>query len=286
MAKAKAKAKSEAFLEEVQESLSGLLRPYQQRQNQRQRMADFVRQCIRCAERDDFFQLDELLKSKMADEVQKEGGLKACKELFDQLRTYADEQVDRYRVEFIDDLRTRAEEAELPMEIDFPRFTVLKGIEGEVDFGARGTVINKKTLKSIDPRRIVAAVLKVKRQLYDRPYDPQAFIDGLHQIYKDLLKKEKGTPGHAVPMQRFYREYVLSLQSRAFFQDMDKGRFRGYSLDQFAVDIWRYFQAGTGGTSGGYALQLSSGRNNALWLIDSDGERRQITTISFQERKK
>ena len=88
--------------------------------------------------------------------------------------------------------------------------------------------------------------------------------------------------GHSVAMQQLYLEYVLSLQSRAFFQDMDKGKFRGYSLDQFAVDIWRYFQAGTGGTSNGYAVQLRPGRNRALWLIDSDGERRQITTIAFQ----
>jgi len=77
----------------------------------------------------------------------------------------------------------------------------------------------------------------------------------------------------------------MSLQSKAFFQDMEKGKFRGYSLDQFGVDLWRYFQAGIGGTSEGYALQLRAGRNNAMWLIDSDGQRRQFTAISFQERE-
>ena len=56
----------EAFLEEVQEGLGEVLKPYQQRLNKRQRMADFVQQCIRCAGRDDFVQLDELLRSKMA----------------------------------------------------------------------------------------------------------------------------------------------------------------------------------------------------------------------------
>ena len=283
---AKAKVNSEALLDEVQEDLSEILRPYQQRLNQRQRMVDFVRQCIRCAGRDDFFQLDELLKSKMADDVQKEAGLKACKEVFEQLRIYANEQVELYRIEFVEDLMGRAEEAELPLEIDLPRFTVLKGIEGEVDFATRCTIINKKALKSIDPKRIVSAVLKVKRQLYDRPYDPQAFIDGLYQTYGDILKIEEEESGHPVPIQRFYREYVLSLQSRTFFQDMDKGKFRGYSLDQFAVDLWRFYQAGTGGTSDRQALQLRPGRNNSLWLIDSNGERRQITAISFQEGKK
>ena len=276
-------ADQEEFLQEMQDGLSEVLRPYQQQLNRRQRMADFLRQCIRSAGRDDFFQIDELLKSRMAGDVAEEDGLKASVESLDRLRTYADEQVERYRVEFIEDLMAGAEEAELPMAIDFPRFTILKGIEGTVDFAGRKTIINKKTLKSVDPRRIITAARRLKQQLYDRPYDPQAFIDGLHATYAKILKKEKWSPGHAVPMQRFYFEHVISLQSQPFFQDMDKGKFRGYSLDQFAVDFWRYFQAGTGGTSKGYMVQLRPGRNKALWLIDSDGERRQITGISFQE---
>lgn len=279
-------ADHEAFLQEVQDGLSEVLRPYQQRLNRRQRMGDFVRLCIRCAGRNDFIQLDELLKSTMAEDVQKEAGLKAVKALLDQLRTYADEQVTRYRVDFIEDLTAQAKEADLPMTVDFPRFTVLKGIEGEVEFGARRTVINKKPLKSIDPRRIVAAARRVKQQLYDRPYDPQAFIDGLYKVYTEVLDIQGDAPGAATPVQPVYKAYVLSRQSRTFFQDMDKGKFRGYSLDQFSVDMWRYFQSGIGGTSGGCALELRSGRNNALWLIDSDGERRQITRISFHKAER
>ncbi len=278
-------ANQEEFLEHIQEKLTGVVGPYQQQQNRRQRMVNLVKQCIRCAARNDFFQLDELLKSKMARDVQEEVGLKEGAEFLDQLRTYADEQVERYRIQFIEDLTTLAGEAELPMEIDFPRIAVLKGIEGEVDFAQRKTVINKKPLKSVDPKRIITALRRVKQQLYDRPYDPQVFIDKLYHTYGEILKKEEREMGHPIAMQQLYLEYVLSLQSRAFFQDMDKGKFRGYSLDQFAVDIWRYFQAGTGGTSNGYAAQLRPGRNNALWLIDSDGERRQITRISFLNKR-
>ncbi|MCE2432245.1 MAG: hypothetical protein J4F29_04855 [Candidatus Latescibacteria bacterium] len=276
-------ADREEFLEHMQENLTAVVRPYQQQQNRRQRMADFVKQCVRCAGRNDFFQLDELLKSKMAQDVEEEMGLKDGAEFLEQLRIYADEQVERYRIQFIEDLTTLAREAELPIEIDFPRIGVLKGIEGEIDFAQRKTTINKKVLKSVDPKRIITALRRVKQQLYDRPYDPQAFIDKLYDVYAEILKKEDREMGESVAMQQLYLEYVLSLQSRAFFQDMDKGRFRGYSLDQFAVDIWRYFQAGTGGTSEGYAVQLRPGRNRALWLIDSDGERRQITTIAFQK---
>ena len=90
--------------------------------------------------------------------------------------------------------------------------------------------------------------------------------------------------GDPVPIHTFYFEHVIAKQSKAFRQDMDKGKFRGYSANQFAVDLWRYFEAGIGGTSDGHALQVRPGRNNSLWLIDSAGERQQITTISFQER--
>jgi len=274
---------SEAFIEAVREDLSGVLKPYQKQLNQQQHMADFVRSCIRNAERDDFFQLDELLKSKMATDVENNPELAACKNRFDQLRVYADERVEQYRIAFIEDLTTRAEEADVPIAVDFPRFSVLKGIDGNVDFAARCTVINDKTLKSIDPRRIVSEVLKVKRKLYDRPFDPQAFVDALYQTYTALLDREQGAPGHTVQMQQFYLDYVLSRQSKAFFQNMEKGKFRGYGVDEFGVDLWRYFQARTGGTSAGYLLQLRPGRNKALWLIDSDGERRQITGIAFQK---
>ena len=274
---------SETFLQEIQESLSEILKPYQRQLDQRQRMADFVNTCIRSAGQDNFIQLDELLKTKMAETVENESGLEGCKEFFDRLRTYSDDKVERYRIRFIEDLVARAQEVGLPLGVDFPRLRSLVGIEGSVDFGKRTTTINKKVLKSIDPRRIVSALLREKRELYVRPFDPQSFIDTLHQTYRKILDGEGFPPGRSIPIQGFYAEYVMSLQSKAFFQDMAKGKFRGYSADQFAVDIWRYFQAGTGGTSEGYSLQLRPGRNNSLWLIDSDGEKRQITGIAFQK---
>ncbi|MCI5135173.1 MAG: hypothetical protein D3920_08905 [Candidatus Electrothrix sp. AW2] len=275
---------TETFLQENQENLNNILRPFQQELNRGQRLADFLKQCVRCLGRDDFLQLEELLSSKTAQNVEDEEALNECKPLFQTLREYTGEQVEKYRFAFIEDLSRLAEEAELPIEIDFPRFTVLKGIEGEIDFSKRSTTINKKVLKSIDPRRIVTATLRLKKQLYDRPFDPQAFVDSLYATYTKINQQEDAAPGHPVGIQQFYLEYVISLQSKAFFINMDKSKFRGYSLDQFSVDLWRYFEAGIGGTSNGMMLQLRPGRNNSLWLIDSDGERRQITGISFQEK--
>ena len=275
----------EKFLQEAQEGLNEIVKPFQVEINRRQRMADFMKNCMRIAGRNDFLQLDEQLKNKMAGNIEEENGLEETSDIFDRLRTYANEQVERYRIEFIEDLTNRAQEADVEITVDFPRFTSLKGIAGEIDFSSRTTTINNKLLKSIDPRRIITQLLRFKNQLYDRPYDPRKFIDGLYGVYADLIKKENLNPGTRVPAQHLYLAYVLSQQSKSFFQDMDKGKFRGYSVDQFGVDLWRYFQAGIEGTSNGHVLRMRPGRISALWLIDTDGEKRRITGISFEEKE-
>ncbi|MDT8378864.1 MAG: hypothetical protein RQ739_08225 [Desulfotignum sp.] len=276
---------SNEFLEGVQEDLKQIVQPFQRDLNQKQKKADFIQLCIRCAGRDDFLRLDELLRSKPVEEICRDEVLASCGPVFEALGTYAHEQVERYRMDLVEDLTRQCEEAGLPIEMDFPRFAVLKGIDGEIDFSSRTTKINKKVLKSIDPRRILTAVIRLKKQLYDSPYDPVQFIESLCRVYLELLEKEDLPAGRPVPMQTFYLAYVISLQPKTFFQNMDKGKFRGYSQDQFSVDLWRYFQSDTGGTSDGYYLQLTPGRNKALWLLDPEGELRQITAISFHKKQ-
>lgn len=269
------------FLEEIQEDLKQIVQPFQRELNRQQKKAEFLKQCIRCAGRDDFLRLDEMLKGKLAGDICRDQALDECNPLFESLGKYADKKVEQYRMELIEALEERGREAGLEIQVDFPRFTVLKGITGEIDFSSRTTRINKKVLKSIDPRRITTLALRIKQQLYDGPYDPQEFIDALFKVYLEILEREGLPPGRPVPMQSFYLAYVISLQTKTFFQNMDKGKFKGYSLDQFSVDLWRYYQSGIDGTTDGYGIQLTPGRNKALWLLDTQGEVRQITAVSF-----
>ena len=148
-----------------------------------------------------------------------------------------------------------------------------------MEFAQKRTLINGKPLKTVDPQRIMRAVLALKRRLYDRPFEPQGFIDGLYAVYH---KVTHGAEGDAAPIQTMYIEYTMSLQARSFFQDMARGKFREYDADQFAVDFWRYFTSDVSATSEGHMLRLTPGRNNAMWLIDTSGERRRITSLSFQ----
>jgi hypothetical protein len=272
----------EDFLQTQQARLTDMLRPYQREVNRRQGVADFVNRCIRSASRDDFFQLYELLHGRTAREVEAETGWEGAKEVFARLRDDATQKVERYQLHFQEDFSKLVQDAGLPLENDFPRLRLLKGIEVEVRFAEKHTLLNGKPLKTVDPARIMRAVLALKRHLYDRPFDPQDFIDGLCAAYQKVNQAASRGIGEPAPVQPIYVEYTLSLQSRGFFQDMSKGKFRAYDADQFAVDCWRYFSSDVATTSEGYVLRLSPGRNNAMWLIDASGERRRISGLSFQ----
>ncbi len=274
---------NEAFLQEQQDRLNELLRPYQREVSRQQRIADFVTKCIRGAGRDDFFQLYELLHSKLATEAEAEVGSKALKAVFNALRQDVDQKVERYQLHFLEDFGKLVEDAGLPLENDFPRLGFLKGIELEMVFAEKRCVLNDKPLKTVDPARILRAILALKRRLYDRPFAPQEFIDGVCGAHHKVNQAAGRKTGESAPILSVYMEYTLSLQPRSFFQDMAKGRFREYDAGQFSVDFWRYFSSDVSTTSDGQTLRLTPGRNNALWLIDASGEKRRITSLSFQE---
>ena len=274
---------NEEFLQTQQTELNEMLRPYQREVNRQQRLADFVNRCIRSAGRDDFFQLYDLLNSRAATDVENEAGYEGAREVFARLRADATKKVERYQVQFLEDFTKLVQDTGLPLENNFPRLRLLKGIDLEVKFQEKQTELNGKVLKTVDPERIMRAVMQLKRRLYDRPFDPQGFIDGLFAAYKKVNQVEGRRIGDPAPTQTVYLEYTLSLQPRSFFQDMAKGRFREYDADQFAVDCWRYFSSDVSSTSDGYVLRLAGGRNNALWLIDQEGEKHRITTVSFQQ---
>lgn len=275
---------NEAFLQEQQEQMTGMLRPYQGELRRRERFADFVNKCICSAGRDDFFQLDELLSSRMAADVETEPGYEGIREVFERLREDTARKVERYQVQFLEDFTQLVEEAELPLENNFPRLTLLKGMDLEVKFNEKQVILNGKVLKTVDPQRIMRAVTQLKRRLYDRPFDPQGFIDGMYGVCQKLAKTENYNIGNGVPIPDVYLEYTLSQQAKSFFQNMAKGRFREYDADQFAVDFWRYFSSDVASTSDGHVPRLNSGRGVSMWVVDQTGDKRRYSSLSFHGR--
>jgi len=273
--------KTQTFLLDINNKLNSQLKPYRSEWKRRERLSKLVEQIMRAVKKDDFFQISELVESALAKKVRADPDFSDTVPLLDQLKIYADLRIKDYRKRFIQDLEALAEEAGLPLTIDFPRLASQPGISGRFDFGMRVTTLNGKKLKSIDPKRIISQLQKLTTRLYGRKFDPQGFIDDLSGAYVSLLRKQQGSVGQNVSARELYLEYVMSRQSKTFFSNMEKGRFRGYALDEFSVDLWRFFQSDINTTSDGLQLKQRPGRGSSLWLLDPTGEPRQITNLAF-----
>src|SRR5262249_40162311 len=201
--------KQDSCLQKHRARPTDMLRPYQRELTRRQRLADFVNACIRSVGRDDFFTLYELLQSRACSEVEAEPGCEEARDIFSGLRADATRKVERSQLSFQEDFTRLAHEAGLPVEDNFPRLRLLQGIELEVELAQKRTLINGRPLKPVDPQRIMRAVLALKRRLYDRPFEPQGFINGLYTVYH---KVTHGAEGHAAPIQTIYIEFTMSLQ--------------------------------------------------------------------------
>lgn len=99
------------FLEGIQEDLKQIVQPFQRDLNQKQKKADFIQLCIRCAGRDDFLRLDELLRSKPAEDIVQDDALAPCGPVFEALGAYAHEKVEQYRMDLVEDLTQQCLEA-------------------------------------------------------------------------------------------------------------------------------------------------------------------------------
>lgn len=102
------------------------------------------------------------MNSKQAQDIVQDSNFTLCDPIFSQLRKFAETEIDNYRLKFKSTLLQLAEEANLPLEVDLPRFSVLKGIEGKVDFATRKIKINQIVIKSMDPKRIISTAVKLK----------------------------------------------------------------------------------------------------------------------------
>src|SRR2546426_6125177 len=168
----------------------------------------------------------------MCSDVEAEPGYEDASAVFTHLRADATRKVEHSQLNFLEDFSRLVQEAGLPLDNDFPRLRLLKGIELEVSFTEKRTMLNGRPLKTVDPQRLLRAVLALKRRLYDRPFEAQSFIDGLFAVYQKVNHVAGRHEADPAPIQIMYLEYTLSLQPRSFLQDMAKNKFREYDADR------------------------------------------------------
>ncbi len=149
-----------------------------------------------------------------------------------------------------------------PVEGEFPVFQVFP-VEIRVDLEHELVMINNRTVRALHPRNVASLVEKELDRLNRERFNTASFVKSLLRAYDLLIAEAKTkssgrTIGAAVPLRSIHQ--VLSLRSGV----------SGYSLTQFAFDIYRLRRSGTLSVDG-RRLEFGTTRNRGGILITMPG---------------
>lgn len=118
-----------------------------------------------------------------------------------------------------------------PVEGEFPTFQVFP-VEIKVDFANELVMINNRTVRALHPEAVAALVEKEWDRLNRERFNAASFAKALVRAYNLLLLELKDKagdrePGRAISLRTLHQTLAL------------KSGVSGYSLNQFAFDVYR-----------------------------------------------
>ncbi|MHA1794755.1 MAG: hypothetical protein ACTSUK_01480 [Promethearchaeota archaeon] len=178
---------------------------------------------------------------------------------------------------------------EYKIEGRFPNFNIKKILKIQIDLSKMQAKIGTKYCSQIVREISVKVVaLKIKEEahrLFNRPFDPQKFLEILYHAYLLALTEENKAFGNGVSMFTIHKFVFLLKQRESFFK---KGKpFESYLVDQFAVDLGKLLESGKFKTLDGYSLKLHPVRDykRALFVIDfGRGAGQNYGLLSFKKQ--
>lgn len=163
-----------------------------------------------------------------------------------------------------------------PVEGEFPVFQVFP-IEVRVDLEHELVLINNRTVRTLHPYAVAASVEKEVDRLNRERFNAVPFARALLRAY-DLLMAEARDKAHgrsagsAVPLKEVHK--ILSLRSGA----------SGYSLNQFAFDIYR-LRRSESLTTDGRRMEFGSSRNRGIVITLPGGQQENLGSLEVFEAK-
>lgn len=141
----------------------------------------------------------------------------------------AAESVDQ--TEWFERFRTAFHSGYPPVEGEFPTFQVFP-VEVRVDFANELVMINNRTVRALHPEAVAALVEKEWDRLNRERFNAASFAKALVRAYDLLLLELRDKvggrePGRAIPLRALHQTLAL------------KSGVSGYSLNQFAFDVYR-----------------------------------------------
>ena len=135
-----------------------------------------------------------------------------------------------------------------------------------------GTRFHMKRLTGdISVEAVAEAVRAELKRLFERPFDPDAFLYDLFHAYQLALVMKGQSPhiGEVVPIFTVHKFVVFLSQKNRVFQSGDASAFQPYLPDEFAVDIGKLLESEKTELQG-YRLHLHPIRNpkEALFIVN------------------
>ena len=149
-----------------------------------------------------------------------------------------------------------------PVEGEFPIFQVFP-VEIRVELEHELVLVNNRTVRTLHPRAVANAVEKELDRLNRERFNAASFVKTLLRAYDLLMAEAKDkSPGRsvgaAVSLRAIYQ--ILSIRTGT----------SGYSLNQFAFDIYRLRRSSSLSTNG-RRLEFGTTRNRGGILITLPG---------------
>ncbi len=159
-----------------------------------------------------------------------------------------------------------------PVEGEFPTFQVFP-VEVRVDFSNELVMVNNRTVRTLHPQAVAALVEKewdrLNRERFNAPSFAKAMVRAYDLLLLELHNKAAGRdPGRAIPLRVLHQTLAL------------KSGPTGYSLNQFAFDIYR-LRRSPHLIVEGRRLDFGTSRNRGIVITHPGGRQENLGSLEL-----
>ncbi len=139
------------------------------------------------------------------------------------------------------------------------------------------TFARSKRIKSTDPTKIAHELKTEVTRLFERPFEPRAFLNSLFIAYQKLYTESKKT----ILLKDVHRIFWLEKQKDDFFESSEPRKMVLYPLDEFSVDLGRLMESRFQSLENGYVCRISLG-SGGVNIYGKDGNFNSYKFIEFK----
>jgi hypothetical protein len=170
-------------------------------------------------------------------------------------------------------LQQACQQRDYNLDGEFDSFTVDGLISIKLDKEKNQATINGKKITNLSVSLISEAIVKAYKQIWQRNFEPSAFLNKLSTVYLTICEKKIVSLGEYVSLQDIY-QYLKSEDNK-------------YTLDFFTADLSCLIESGIPGDENGNKLAMAPIRDSrkAVYIYDRKNRNgRYLGLLRFEKK--